>query len=73
MTPTLYGTSKTRAFRPLWLLEELGLDFVHDPCPPRAPALTAISDHGKLPVLEVDGTVVIPEALRKWVNTDKIG
>ncbi len=58
MTLTLYGTSKTRAFRPLWLLEELGLDYAHVPCPPHAEEVAARSRSGKLPVLDAGGTTV---------------
>lgn len=58
MTLTLYGTSHTRAFRPLWLLEELGIDFVHNPCPPHAADLAGRSASGKVPALDVDGTAV---------------
>lgn len=55
---TLYGTSKTRALRPLWLLEELGLDYTHEPVPPHADALGPLSNLGKVPVLDADGTAI---------------
>ncbi|QFU09933.1 glutathionine S-transferase [Rhodobacteraceae bacterium THAF1] len=55
---TLYGTSKTRALRPLWLLEELGLDYTHEPTPPRHDALKTLSNLGKVPVLDADGTAI---------------
>ncbi len=58
MTLTLFGTSKTRAFRPLWLLEELGLPFRHVPCAPHAADLEGRSPAGKVPVLDVDGVAV---------------
>ena len=55
---TLYGTSKTRALRPLWLLEELGLDYTHQPTPPHGDALKPMSNLGKVPVLDADGTAI---------------
>ena len=54
MMLTLYGSSKTRAMRALWLLEELGLDYQHVPCPPHAPELSDRTVLGKVPVLAVD-------------------
>ena len=29
--PTLYGISNSRAFRSLWALEEIGIDYIHIP------------------------------------------
>lgn len=55
---TLFGTSGTRALRALWLLEELGLDYVHVPCAPQSEELRARSVLGKSPVLDADGTAI---------------
>ncbi len=63
MTLKLYGIAQSRAFRTLWLLEELGLPYeqvsigfenrkVIDP------QLHAINPNRKLPVLDDDGTVL---------------
>ncbi len=53
---TLYGISASRAFRNLWLLEELGLDYRHEPVDYRGgaaetPAMLAINPNGHIPVL----------------------
>ncbi|MBJ3763252.1 glutathione S-transferase family protein [Maribius pontilimi] len=55
---TLYGTPKSRAFRPLWLLEELELDFVHKPVPPHDSALKKLNPSGKVPVLVANGVTI---------------
>ncbi|MHA6326243.1 glutathione S-transferase family protein [Roseivivax sp. CAU 1753] len=61
MRYTLIGTSKTRAFRPLWLLEELGVDYTHDPAAPGSEAVRRASPLGKVPVLMADD-VAIPDS-----------
>ncbi|MEL6914827.1 MAG: glutathione S-transferase family protein [Pseudomonadota bacterium] len=55
MTYELHGTGRSRAFRVLWMLEELGVDYVHHLTGPRTPEITALNPLGKLPVLVVDG------------------
>lgn len=55
---TLYGTAKTRAFRPIWMLEELGQPYDHVPAPPHGPQLADLTPSGKIPVLDVDGEVI---------------
>ena len=62
----LYGVPPTRALRPLWLLNELGLDY--EAIPVNIPQgehpqqeFLAISPFGKVPVL-VDGDVVVAES-----------
>ncbi|SEN32888.1 glutathione S-transferase [Palleronia salina] len=55
---TLYGSPKTRAFRPLWLLEELELDFAHKPVAPHDDALRKLNPSGKVPVLVANGVSV---------------
>jgi glutathione S-transferase len=52
------GTPKTRTFRVMWMLEELGLPYVLDAKPPRDPAVRAINPTGKVPVLFDDGVPV---------------
>ncbi|MDO8432743.1 MAG: glutathione S-transferase family protein [Candidatus Binatus sp.] len=58
---TLYGSSKSRAARSLWALEELGVKYDHVPV---APAEAKSADNlkrnpnGHVPVLEDDGIVV---------------
>ena len=58
----LMGSLKTRAFRVMWMLNELGLEFEVDPVPPRDPALIAINPSGKVPVL-IDGADAIIDSV----------
>lgn len=58
----LLGIRATRAFRPLWMLEELGVPYEHVQAGPRAPEVLAVSPLGKVPVL-VDGDHVIPDSM----------
>lgn len=52
---TLVGSAKTRAFRPLWLLEELGTAFTHIPAAAASLEAKTHNPTGKVPVLIVDG------------------
>lgn len=54
----LYGGPKSRAFRVIWMLEELGLDYAHSLAAPRSDEVIALNGSGKVPVLVVDGTPV---------------
>ena len=51
----LIGSGKTRAFRVMWMLEELGLEYAYRPEAPHSPAVTEHSALGKVPVLLVEG------------------
>ena len=61
----LYHCKDARSFRPLWALEELGLDYelVNMPFPPRAlfPGYLAINPLGTVPTL-VDGGLTMTES-----------
>lgn len=64
---TLYGITESRAFRPLWVLEELGLeyrqvgaDFHGDEL--QSPAYRALNPNGRIPTL-VDGDLVLWESM----------
>lgn len=48
---TLIGNPKTRAFRVLWALEELELEYTILPEPPRGPVPSRHNPTGKIPVL----------------------
>lgn len=54
----LIGTKKSRAFRVLWFLEELGVDYEHDPSSPRSPAVIDVNPSGKIPAMLVGDTVL---------------
>jgi glutathione S-transferase len=71
---TLYGVYRSRASRPLWLLHEIGIPFIHvpviqayrlaDPHAPDAPPNTAsrsfreLNPQGEIPTLEEDGLIL---------------
>ena len=63
----IYGVARTRAFRPIWVAKELGLDYEHLPVEigdagARTPEFLAINPNGRLPVIE-DGGFVLFESL----------
>ena len=56
----IYGIARARAFRALWMAEELGLDYEHvpieiGPAGARKPEYLAINPNGRLPAIEDDG------------------
>lgn len=51
----LIGNPKSRTFRVLWALEEIGLEYEYAPDPSHSDAVTAVNPEGKVPVLLVDG------------------
>ncbi len=64
---TVYGSANSRAFRVLWLLEELGVPYTHVPVDfasgeTREPAFLAINPNGHVPAL-VDGELRLFESL----------
>ncbi|HEX5508560.1 MAG TPA: glutathione S-transferase family protein [Pseudolabrys sp.] len=67
MSLKIYGIARTRAFRALWMAEELGLDYEHLPIEigdagARTPEFLAINPNGRLPAI-VDNTFVLFESL----------
>jgi glutathione S-transferase len=63
----IYGVARTRAFRALWIAEELKLAYEHVPIEigeagARKPEFLALNPHGRLPLI-VDGDFVLPESL----------
>lgn len=55
---TVIGTGKSRAFRVLWMLEELGQTYEHVPANPRSDGVVQFNPTGKVPVLIDDGTPI---------------
>jgi glutathione S-transferase len=55
---TLIGHPRSRAFRPLWMLEELGLPYTHHAAQPHAAEVQAANPTGKIPVLIADGVAI---------------
>jgi glutathione S-transferase len=63
----IYGIARTRAFRVLWVANELGLDYQHIPVEigaagARRPDYLAINPNGRLPAIE-DGGFALWESL----------
>lgn len=59
-TVKLYGVTASRAARCVWMLQELGIDYEHDPIRFDDPALKqapylALNPNGRIPTLVVDG------------------
>ena len=59
----IFGVARTRAFRVLWMAEELGLDYQHLPIEigeagARTPDFLALNPNGRLPVIVDDGFVL---------------
>ncbi|WP_090522146.1 glutathione S-transferase family protein [Paracoccus isoporae] len=52
------GPASTRAFRVLWMLEELDQPFEHHPAPPRSDEVVELNPSGKVPVLVDDGVPI---------------
>jgi glutathione S-transferase len=63
----IYGVARTRAFRALWIAEELDLAYDHAPIEigeagARKPEFLTLNPNGRLPLI-VDGDFVLPESL----------
>ncbi len=67
------GQTQTRAFRVLWMLEELGLEYTHQNVAPRSEELRKYNPTGKAPVLLVDGAPVIDSTAIITYLADKHG
>ena len=52
------GTASTRAFRVMWMLEELDQPYDHVPAAPQSDGVVAFNPSGKVPVLIEDGTPI---------------
>jgi len=57
--PTLYGISSSRAFRSIWAIEEIGIDYDHVPTSfteeSKSPEYLAVNPNGRIPALVDDG------------------
>jgi glutathione S-transferase len=59
----IYGVARTRAFRAIWMANELGLDYEHmpieiGPAGARKPDYLALNPNGRLPTIEDDGFIL---------------
>lgn len=67
------GAPRTRAFRVMWMLNELGEAFDLEPLLPRDAALTAVNPSLKVPVLQDGGDYVIDSVAICQYLADKHG
>jgi glutathione S-transferase len=63
MALKIYGTAASRAARPLWVAQELGLAYEHIDLPylggaTRTPQFLALNPNGHIPVVDDDGVLV---------------
>lgn len=70
---TVVGSLKTRAFRVIWLLEELGQPYSHIAAAPRSPDALAHNPTGKVPALLVDGVTLTDSVAIMTYLADKHG
>jgi glutathione S-transferase len=59
----IYGIARTRAFRVLWMAEELGIEYEHipietGPAGARKPDYLAVNPNGRLPAIDDDGFIL---------------
>src|SRR5215468_11582230 len=57
----IYGTSMSRAMRPLWAAEEVGIKFEHVPVgvpDARKPEHLSVNPNGHIPVIDDDGLIL---------------
>ncbi|MEL6585964.1 MAG: glutathione S-transferase [Pseudomonadota bacterium] len=73
MTYTLYGHVQSRAIRPLWLLEELGLPYSFVTAKPRSPEALAVHPSGKVPVLDMPEGRMTDSVAMMTLLTDREG
>lgn len=70
---TLYGTPKSRAMRPLWLLEELELPYTLIAADPRSAEALAVSPQGKVPILETGEGILLDSVAQMTFLADRHG
>lgn len=59
---TVIGATKSRAFRVMWMLEELGAPYEHIPAAPRSEEARRYNPSGKVPAL-MDGTDILTDSM----------
>jgi len=70
---TVIGGLRSRTFRVLWMLEELGQGYEHRAAAPRSEEVTAHYPAGKVPVLLEDGTALTDSVAIMTYLADKHG
>lgn len=56
------GTQKSRGFRVMWMLEEMGVDYTYTPCAPRSDEAEKYNPSDKIPAL-VDGDNILTDSV----------
>jgi glutathione S-transferase len=69
----LIGYRASRAFRVLWLLEEMGLPYEHIAASPGSPEVLALNPSGKIPVLMVGDSALTDSVAIMTYLADKHG
>lgn len=69
----VYGSAATRAFRVIWMMEELGQPFELIPCAPGSPEARALNPSGKVPFLEAEGEIIADSAAILTFLADRHG
>lgn len=70
---TVLGMTATRAFRVLWMMEELGLEYTHLPHAPQSEEVLRVNPSGKVPALLMDKDVIIDSVAIIQFLADKHG
>jgi glutathione S-transferase len=65
------GAMATRAFRVLWVCEELEIEYEHVPAPIRSAQALELSPTGKIPAVVVDSTAITDSVAIMTYLTDK--
>ena len=69
----LIGTVKSRAFRVMWMLEELGEPYTHTDTGPHSDIVKAVNPSGKVPVLREGDAVLTDSTAIMTYLADKHG
>lgn len=69
----LIGIPQTRAIRIIWMLEELGADYVVEPAAPRSDEAKKYNPSGKVPCLQIGDDVIIDSVAILQFLADKHG
>jgi glutathione S-transferase len=70
---TVIGGIRSRTFRVIWMLEELGVPYEHNPAAPRSDDVVAHNPIGKVPVLLDEGTALTDSTAIIQYLADKHG
>ena len=73
MTYEVFGAASNRSFRVIWLLEEMGVEFVHHKINPGSPEAKEVNPSGKVPVLKVGDDMITDSAAIMTYLADKHG